>query len=318
MNNLQHMEFVWAQKYRPSRIEDCILPDSIKSKFTDFIAKGEIPHFIFYGTTGVGKTTVAIALCNEIGADYIIINGSEESGIDVLRNKIKAYASSVSLEGNKKVIIIDEADYLQAQSTQPALRGMMEEFSSNCRFILTCNYKNRLIPALQESRTTQVEFKIKKEDKPAVAKQIFTRCCEILDKEGIEYDKKVVVELIKKCFPDFRRLLNELQLYSSSGKIDSGILVDVGEDNYTELFGFLKGKKFNDMRKWVAKNSDLESAVLLRKLFDSCDSIFKPESIPQLVLLIADYQFKGIQGVDPEVNNTAALTDIMYNCEFLE
>lgn len=310
-------EFIWAQKYRPKKLDDCILPESVKTQFRDFIKQGEIPHFLFYGNHGIGKTTVAYALCDELGSDYMYINGSEESGIDVLRGKIKSYASSISLNGNKKVIILDEADFLNAQSTQPALRGLMEEFSSNCRFILTCNYKNKIIPAIQSSRCTQVEFKIPKEDKQSLAKQIYMRCTQILEKEGIEYDKKVLVELITKCFPDFRKLLNELQRYSASGRIDSGILVNISDETYKELFKSLKDKNFKEVRSWVGKNSDVDSSVLFRKLYDKSDELLSPESVPQLIIILGEYQHKAAIVVDHEINNIACLTQVMGECKFL-
>lgn len=308
-------QYLWVEKYRPQTIDECILPDSMKKTFKEFISSGELPNFLFCGGAGVGKTTVAKALCNEIGAEYLFINGSEESGIDILRNKIKNFASSVSLTDAKKVVILDEADYLNANSTQPALRGFIEEFSNNCRFIFTCNFKNRIIEPLH-SRCAVVEFKIENSEKPKIAGEFFKRVKNILQTEGIESDLKVVAELISKYFPDYRRVLNELQRYSVSGIIDSGILVNLGDESYVELIKNLKAKNFTEVRKWVGKNSDVESTELFRKLYDKATDYLELGSIPNLVLILADYQYKAAFVADREINTMAALTEIMGQLKF--
>ena len=308
-------QYLWVERYRPTTIDECVLPAEMKATFKEFIDSGELPNFLFAGGAGVGKTTVAKALCNEVGAEYLFINGSEESGIDVLRGKIKNFASSVSLTDAKKVVILDEADYLNPNSTQPALRGFIEEFSNNCRFIFTCNFKNRIIEPLH-SRCAVVEFKIDNTEKPKVAAQFFKRALMILKTEGIEHDPKVVAELINKHFPDYRRVLNELQRYSVSGKIDSGVLVNVGEESYAALVKSLKTKAFNEVRTWVGKNSDIESTELFRKLYDKSIDLMEPASIPQLVLILAEYQFKAAFVADREINTMAALTEIMAQVKF--
>lgn len=308
-------QYLFVEKYRPSTIDECILPEAMKKTFREFIASGELPNFLFCGGAGVGKTTVAKALCNEIGAEYLFINGSEESGIDVLRHKIKNFASSVSLTDAKKVVILDEADYLNANSTQPALRGFIEEFSNNCRFIFTCNFKNRIIEPLH-SRCAVVEFKIDNKEKQEIAAAFYKRVLVILKQEGIEYESKVLVELITKHFPDYRRILNELQRYSVSGKIDSGILVNLSEESYIELVKNLKAKNFTEVRKWVAKNSDIESTELFRKLYDKAIDYMDQGSIPQLVLVLAEYQYKAAFVADREINTMAALTEIMAHTKF--
>ena len=308
-------QYLWVEKYRPQTIDECILPDSMKKTFKEFISSGELPNFLLCGGAGVGKTTVAKALCNEIGAEYLFINGSEESGIDILRHKIKNFASSVSLTDAKKVVILDEADYLNANSTQPALRGFIEEFSNNCRFIFTCNFKNRIIEPLH-SRCAVVEFKIENSEKPKIAGEFFKRVKNILQTEGIESDLKVVAELISKYFPDYRRVLNELQRYSVSGIIDSGILVNLGDESYVELIKNLKAKNFTEVRKWVGKNSDVESTELFRKLYDKATDYLELGSIPNLVLILADYQYKAAFVADREINTMAALTEIMGQLKF--
>ena len=308
-------QYLWVEKYRPSTIDECILPDSMKKTFKEFITSGELPNFLFCGGAGVGKTTVAKALCNEIGAEYLFINGSEESGIDVLRSKIKNFASSVSLTDAKKVVILDEADYLNANSTQPALRGFIEEFSNNCRFIFTCNFKNRIIEPLH-SRCAVVEFKIENVEKPKIAAGFYRRVMDILSFEKVDADGKVVAELITKYFPDYRRILNELQRYSVSGSIDSGILVNLGDESYVELVKNLKAKNFTEVRKWVGKNSDIESTELFRKLYDKAIDYLELGSVPQLVLILADYQYKAAFVADREINTMAALTEIMGQLKF--
>ena len=308
-------QFLWVERYRPSTIDECILPQSLKDSFKEFINSGELPNFLFCGGAGVGKTTVAKALCNEVGAEYLFINGSEESGIDVLRTKIKNFASSVSLTDAKKVVILDEADYLNPNSTQPALRGFIEEFSNNCRFIFTCNFKNRIIEPLH-SRCAVIEFKIEGKDKPKIMASFFKRVTSILKNEKVEFEPNVVAELVAKHFPDYRRILNELQRYSVSGKIDTGVLINLGDESYTELVKFLKAKNFTEVRKWVGKNSDIESTELFRKLFDKSVEILEPKSIPQLVLILAEYQYRAAFVADREINTMAALTEMMSQLEF--
>jgi len=307
--------FLWVEKYRPQKIDECVLPESLKNTFKEYIAQGELPNFLFTGTAGVGKTTVAKALCNEIGAEYMMINGSEESGIDTLRTKIKGFASTISLTDAKKVVILDEADYLNANSTQPALRGFIEEFANNCRFILTCNFKNRIIEPIH-SRCSVVEFKIETKDKQEIAATFFKRVSQILKQEQIEFDPKVVAELITKHFPDYRRILNELQRYSVSGKIDSGVLVNMSEESFKSLIKLMKEKDFTEVRKWVAKNSDADTTSLFRELYDNASQNMEANSIPQLVLILADYQYKAAFVADHELNIMAALTEIMAQCKF--
>jgi len=309
-------QFLWVEKYRPQTIDECILPESIKKTFREFIASGELPTFLFSGGAGVGKTTVARALCNEIGAEYVFINGSDEGrSIDVLRGLVKGFASTVSMTDSPKIIIIDEADYMNASSIQPALRGFIEEFSNNCRFIFTCNFKNRIIEPLH-SRCAVIDFKIETADKPAIAGAFYKRVVQILNKEGIEFDKKVVAELITKHFPDYRRILNELQRYSVSGKIDAGLLVNLSEDSFKELMVSMKGKDFTGVRKWVAKNSDSDASQLFRNLYDSSTDFLVNASIPQMVVILADYQYKAAFVADQELNIMAALTELMTSCEF--
>ena len=309
---MEHL--LWVEKYRPARIEDCILPDAIKETFQEFVKRKEIPNLLLSGTAGVGKTTVAKALCNEVGCDYIIINGSDESGIDVLRNKIKNYASSVSLLGGRKVVIIDEADYLNPNSTQPALRGAIEEFASNCSFIFTCNFKNRIIDPIH-SRCSVIDFKINGY-KPKMASQFFKRVENILSQEGVQYDKEVVAAIITKHFPDNRRILNELQRYSVSGSIDKGILSSVADIQLADLLRALKDKDFASARKWVTNNLDNDPARIFRKLYDSLYESLKPQSVPQLVLILAKYQYQAAFVADAEINLIACLTEIMVDCEF--
>lgn len=306
-------QFLWVEKYRPRKISDCILPANLLTTFQEFVQQDNIPNMLLSGTAGTGKTTIARALCEELECDYIIINGSEESGIDVLRTKIKDFASTISLSGKTKVVILDEADYLNPNSTQPALRGFIEEFSKNCRFIFTCNFKNRIISPLH-SRTTVIDFKLSKEDKPVVAAKFFKRLTEILNNENIEFNPKVVAELLNKYFPDYRRVLNELQRYSTSGKIDEGILVTIKDANIKELISSLKEKDFKKMRTWVVNNLDNDPNVLFRMLYDTL--MLEVVQVPQLVLLLADYQYKAAFVADAEINLVACLTEIMAACEF--
>tara|TARA_B100000073_G_scaffold63815_1_gene47136 strand:- start:81 stop:1025 length:945 start_codon:yes stop_codon:yes gene_type:complete len=311
-------DYLWVEKYRPRKIEDCILSQDIKETFSQFLSQKEIPNLLLSGTAGTGKTTVARALCEELGADYIIINGSDEGRqIDTLRHKIKNFASTVSLteESNHKVVIIDEADYMNADSVQPALRNFIETFYNNCRFIFTCNYRNKIIPALH-SRCTVIDFTIKNGQKVKTAKSFMERMSFLLKSEHIEFDKKVLAELIQKYYPDFRRTINELQRYSVRGKIDSGILFSLSEANNKELVKTLKAKKFNDMRKWVVNNIDKEPASLFRGIYDILYEALDSKSVPQAILIIAGYQYKAAFVADQEINMVACLTEIMASCKF--
>jgi DNA polymerase III delta prime subunit len=285
----------------------------MKATFKQFVAKGEIANMLLCGGAGMGKTTIARALCEELGCDYIVINASMERNIDTLRNEIKGFASTVSFAGKTKVVILDEADYLNPQSTQPALRGFIEEFSANCRFIFTCNYKNKIIPALH-SRTTVIEFKIARDDKQKTASQFFNRVINILANENITFDKAVVAKLIERHFPDYRRILNELQRYSVSGSIDEGILVNLADVNTKELIDALRSKDWKKMRQWVVNNIDNDPATIYRKLYDQL--VDQVETVPQLILLLADYQYKAAFVADAEVNLVACLTEIMAAVKF--
>ena len=309
-------DFLWSQLYRPKTIEQCILPTDLKNTFQQFVDKGTIPNMLLTGRAGVGKTTVARAMLEQLNCDYMIINGSMNGNIDTLRVDISQFASSMSLMGGRKYVILDEADYLNPNSTQPALRNFMEEFSKNCGFILTCNFKNKIIEPLH-SRCTVIDFKLPNNEKAKLASQFMKRIKNILDTEKIQYDDGAVAEVISKYFPDWRRVLNELQRYSATGKIDSGILANLGDESFKNLFGYLKAKSFSNMRKWVGENSDIESHVLFRKIYDNAIQYIKPASIPQLVLIIGDYQFKAAFVADPEINTVACLTMIMTECEFV-
>lgn len=307
-------QILWTEKYRPQKVEDCILHDSIKKTFAEFVKAGQIPNLLLSGSAGVGKTTIAKALCNEVGCDFIVINGSDESGIDVLRTKIKNYASSVSLSGGRKVIIIDEADYLNPNSTQPALRGAIEEFAGNCSFIFTCNYKNRIIDPIH-SRCTVIDFKTNGQ-KQELAKQFFKRVEWILTQENIKYDPKVVAAVITKHFPDNRRVLNELQRYGAGGVIDAGILTSVSEISINNLIQNLKDKDFGSMRKWVTQNLDNDPVRIYRKIYDGLYDHLKPNSIPQAVVTLARYQYQSAFVADQEINLVACLTEFMVDLEF--
>ena len=308
-------DFLWVEQYRPGKIDDCILPTSLKTLFKSFITKGELSNLLFSGTPGIGKTTVAKALCEELNCDWIMINGSEEGGIDVLRNKIKNFASTVSLSGGKKVVILDEADYLNPQSTQPALRGFIEEFHKNCRFILTCNFKNRIIEPLH-SRFSNIEFKISPKDKPKLASKLFERTISILKENNVDYNDKVLAQLVKKHFPDFRKVINELQRYSVSGSIDSGILTNITNENLKSLMKLLKEKDFTETRKWVTQNLDNDPVRIFRSIYDNLYDNLQPETIPHAVLILADYQYKSAFVADQEINFTACLTEIMSQVKF--
>ena len=309
-------QYLWVEKYRPATIDECILPEKLKQTFKEYIATGESPTFLFSGTAGVGKTTVARALCNEVGADVLFINGSDEGrSIDTLRTTIKGFASTVSLTDAKMVVILDEADYMNAQSVQPALRGFIEEFSNNCRFIFTCNFKNKIIEPLH-SRCAVIDFKIDNAEKPAIAAGFFKRVTQILKTEGIDYDTKVVVELVNKHFPDYRRILNELQRYSVSGKIDAGLLVNMSDESYKTLVLNLKEKDFKKTRQWIAQNSDIETSSLFDHLYEKASEYLEPVSIPTMVLILADYQYKDAFVANHELNTMAAMTEIMLQCKF--
>ena len=308
-------DFLWIEKYRPHKISDCVLPSDLKATFQKFVEDKNVPNLMLTGTAGVGKTTVARAMLDELDADSIIINGSMNGNIDTLRNDIRNFAGTVSFTQGRKYVILDEADYLNPNSTQPALRNFMEEFSNNCGFILTCNYKNRIIAPLH-SRCSVIDFKIGNKDKVKLASQFLERACSILETEGIEYDKKVVAEVLMKHMPDWRRVLNELQRYGVSGKIDSGILAYVADVEIKDLVKLLREKNFKEMRKWIAMNTEQDTNVLFRKLYDTAHDYLKEGSIPQLVLILADYQYKSAFVVDQEINLAACFTQIMVDCEF--
>jgi len=308
-------EFLWVEKYRPKRISECILPTNLKVVFQEFVNKKNIPNLLLTGSPGVGKTTVARAMLEEVNADYIVINGSMNGNIDTLRNEIMQFASTVSFTGGRKYVILDEADYLNPNSTQPALRNFMEEFSNNCGFIVTCNFKNRIIDPLH-SRCSVVDFNIPKDEKMKLASQFLNRVNGILVHEDVDFDKKVVAELITKHFPDWRRVLNELQRYSATGSIDSGLLAENGDGSIKELVEHLKAKSFTEMRKWVAQNNDIDTTALFRKLYDTASTYLEARSVPQLVLLLADYQHKAAFVADHEINMVACFTEIMTDCEF--
>ena len=308
-------ELIWGQKYRPRTVNETILPEDLKSTFKEFVQQKSVPNLLLCGRAGTGKTTVAKAMLEELDCDYIVINGSLNGNIDTLRNDIKTFASAVSLSGGRKYVILDEADYLNPNSTQPALRNFMEEYSKNCGFILTCNFKNRIIEPLH-SRCSVIEFKIPKDEKQKLASQFLNKVCNILSNEDIEYDKRTVAEVIAKYFPDFRRTLNELQRYSATGRIDSGMLSNFKEESLKQVLGYLKEKNFTNVRKWVGENSDVDTNTFFRSIYDSANDYLKPSSIPQLVLILAEYQYKSAFVADPEINIMACLTEIMVEAEF--
>lgn len=309
-------EFLWVEKYRPRKVADCILPDRIKSVFQNYVDTKSIPNLMLTGSAGVGKTTVALAMCEEIGVNNLFINSSEERGIDMLRTKIKGYASTISLTGGRKVIILDEADYLTPEA-QAGLRGAIEEFSENCTFIFTCNFKSRLIDALH-SRCSVIDFSLQAEEKPKMALQLFKRLENVLKQEGVEYDKAVLQQIVGKFFPDYRRTLNELQRYSSHGALDAGVLAQISDvRKIADLVGYLKEGNFAEMRKWVVANSDIEPARIFRRIYDSLYDYFKPESIPQAIVILAKYQYQAAFVADQEVNLVACLTEMMVDCEYV-
>jgi DNA polymerase III delta prime subunit len=308
------MNDLLVEKYRPKTVADCVLPEALTDTFTDIVKSGDIPNMILSGGAGCGKTTVARALCDELGRDVLFINASEDGGIDTLRTRIRQFASAVSLGGGIKVVILDEADYLNPQSTQPALRGFIEEFAKNCRFILTCNFKHRIIEPLH-SRCTCIDFKIPAKEKPKMAKQFLTRTKGILDEEKIGYDERVLAELIIQHFPDFRRVLNEIQRYSVSGSIDTGILV--ASDVSTEtLVKALKSKNFGDIRRWVVDNSDRDTAHVFRKVYETLIETLQPSSIPQAVLTLSEYQHRAAFAADQEINLAACCVALASECTF--
>jgi DNA polymerase III delta prime subunit len=308
-------DFLWVERYRPQKVADTILPSALKQTFQNIVTTGDIPNMLLTGTAGLGKTTVAKAMCNELGLDYILINGSEEGNIDTLRGKIKQFASSVSLQGGYKVIILDEADYLNPQSTQPALRGFMEEFANNCRFILTCNFKNRIIEPLH-SRCGVYEFNTSKKDLVPLAEQMLDRLKFILRSENVEFNSKVLIELILRFAPDWRRVINECQRHSISGVLNNDVLLGSSNANVKELTSFLKSKDFKKMRAWVVNNMDQDTVSIFRGLYDNMNEYVEPHSIPQLVLILADYQYKAAFVADHELNVVACMTEIMANVSF--
>lgn len=308
-------DFLWVEKYRPRKVEDTILPKSLKEVFTKIVQSGELPNMLFTGTAGLGKTTVARALCDELDYDYIVINGSEEGNIDTLRGKIKRFASTVSLSGDLKVVILDEADYLNPQSTQPALRGFIEEFSNNCRFILTCNFKNRIIEPLH-SRCGVYEFNTTKKEMQKLCADFFVRLIHILESEDVTFNKDLIAQLIMKHAPDWRRVINECQRYSIGGQLATAVLNNEVNGNYSVLFKALKDKDFKKMRSWVAQNVDIDVSAIFRHIYDNMYDCVSPSSIPQLILILADYQYKNAFVADHELNVVACMTEIMANVEF--
>ena len=312
----QTEEFLWVEKYRPKTVAECILPDRIKKTFQDYVDMKSVPNLLLTGTAGVGKTTIAKALCEELDLNYMFINSSETRGIDLLRTTIRNYASTVSLKGGRKVIILDESDYLTNEA-QAAMRGCIEEFSKNCSFIFTCNFKSKLIDAIH-SRCSVVEFTLRTDEKPKMAAQFFGRLQKILDQEGITYDKQVVIKLIEKFFPDYRRTLNELQRHSSSGNIDAGTLAHLSDvKRLADLIGHLKNKNFTEMRKWAVTNSDIDTQRIYRRIYDGLSDYLKPESIPQAVIIIARYQYQASFVPDLEINLVACLTELMVECDYV-
>lgn len=307
-------DYLWSQKYRPRTVDDCILPEDLKKTFKQFVADKNVPNLMLYGRAGIGKTTIAIAMLNEIDADYITINGSLDGNIDTLRTKIQQFASTLSFRGGRKYVIIDEGDYL-TQATQPALRNFIEEYSKNCGFILTCNFKNKIIEPLA-SRFSGIDFSIRKEDAIPLAGKFFKRVQAILNENNVKYDNAAVAQLIKKYYPDWRKCLNELQRYSATGLIDSGILANFSDESFNKLISLMKERNYTDVRKWVAESTDSDSSRLFRQFYDHASALVEPASIPQLVLILADYQYKASFVVDQEINLSACLAEIMVQVHF--
>jgi len=305
---------LWVESHRPKTIQDCILPERLKKPFQEYVNQKTIPNLLLAGGPGVGKTTVAKAMCNEVGCDFLVINGSDESGIDTFRVKIKGFASAMSFTGNRKVIIIDEADYLNPNSTQPALRNAIEEFAKNCSFIFTCNYKQRIIDPLH-SRCSVVDFNLSSAEKAEMASKFFGRIKSILTEESVPYEQKIVAEVVKKHFPDFRRVINELQRYSKYGEINEGILAQVSNVKLAEIVKHVANKDFGAIRKWAATN-DSDPNTIFRSIYDNMYDVLKPSSIPKAVIILADYQYKNAFVADPEINMVACLTELMVECEF--
>ena len=304
-------EFLWVQKYRPKTIADTILSSELKQTFQQFVNQENIPNLLLTGSAGIGKTTVAKALCEQLNADYIVINGSMNGNIDTLRTEIMQFASSVSFTGGRKYVILDEADYLNPQSTQPALRNFMEEFSKNCGFILTCNFKNRVIEPLH-SRCTVIDFKTKGKDKAKLAAKFFKRLCDILTNENVEFEDKVVAELVNLHFPDWRRVINECQRYASTGRIDSGILANLNQESFKQLITHMKAKEYQSVRKWVGENSDIDASQFFRAFYDTAWEEVSDNSVPGVVITLGEYQYKHSFAADPEINIMAFLTAIMF------
>lgn len=307
-------EFLWTERYRPRKISDTILPQSLKKVFQQFVDNGEVPNLLLSGGPGTGKTTVARAMLDELDADYILINGSLSGDMDTLRNQIQTYVSTVSFSGGRKTVILDEADYLGAK-VMASLRGFIEEFS-NCSFIFTCNHKNRIIEAIH-SRCSCIDFSFSKDEKNELAAQFFKRICSILEKEKVTYDKKSVVELVKKYYPDGRRIINELQRYAASGSIDSGILASIGNSQLKELIPMMKDKNFAAVRKWIGENSDSSNDDLYWAFYNNCAQYFKPSTIPFLIITLAKYQYQEAFVTSPEINIAACLAEIMSEADFL-
>jgi len=308
--------FLWVEEHRPKKVADCILPESIKESCQGFVDDGKIPNLLLSGGAGVGKTTVARAMCEEVGLDYLMINGSNEGrNIDTVRTTLQQYCSSVSMQGGRKVVIVDEADYMNADSVQPALRGFIEKFSANVSFIFTCNFRNRIIDPIH-SRCSVIEFVLPNSEKPKLATACLSRIKDILTSHEVTFEDKVLVELIMKHFPDMRRVLNELQRYSVGGVIDAGILAQIGEINLSELMKALKEKHFSEVRKWVIQNIDNDPTTIFRKIYDGASGHLKETSIPQAILIIAEYQYKSAFVADQEINLVACLTEMMVDCEF--
>ena len=308
-------EFLWVEKYRPKVISECILPRPLKKTFSDFVENREIPNLLLHGNSGIGKTTVARALCEELDCDYILINGSDERNIDTLRVKIKGFASSISLSGGRKMVIIDEADYLNPQSTQPAMRAFIEEFSVNCGFIFTCNYVSKLIPAIH-SRCSVINFTIDKSQLQYICEAFMGRVEDILQLENVEYNEQVIAELIMKFHPDWRRVLNELQRYSSGGNIDVGILSAVDDDKFNQLIDVLVKKKFTEIRQWVVENLDTDPSTVYRKIYDNIVHVLEPDSVPTAILTIGEHSYRSAFVADQEINLICCLIELLNGCEF--